>query len=65
MAAWLEGKKTYITCALMFLVAGLHAIRAFVPFLSGISDETWKAVMEFVATGGIFAALAFLRMGSK
>jgi len=63
--SWIEGKKTYITCALMFIIAGLHAIRSSIPVLSTISDDVWQKIMEFVSTGGIFAALAFLRMGKK
>lgn len=65
MAEWLNGKKTYITAALVFIVAGLHAIRKQIPVLNTIPDETWQAVMDWLQAGGIAMLFTFLRMGVK
>lgn len=66
MIEFLKGKKTYIVCALMFIVAGLHAIRSQVPLLASISDETWQEIMAFIQGGGGMGMLGmFLRMGVK
>lgn len=66
MKEFLAGKKTYIICALMFIVAGLHAIRSQVPILASISDETWQEIMAFIQGGGGMGMLGmFLRMGVK
>lgn len=67
--SWLAGKKTYIVGVGIFLVAGLHAVsRVYaIPVLSGMSDETWKAIMDSVQAGGLGLVAVFLRMavGSK
>lgn len=65
MLAFLQGKKTYIVAVLMFIVAGLHAIRAQIPFLASVSDDTWKEIMAWVQTGGVGLMGLFLRLGMK
>lgn len=63
---FLDGKKTYIVGALMFVVAGLHAVRASVPFLSTIPDDTWQQAMDFAKNGGLAGiGLICLRLGMK
>lgn len=60
---WLNGKKTYFIGAAMFLVAGMHAIRAQIPFLSSIPDDTWQEIMREVQIGGTGLIAIFLRLG--
>jgi len=63
MLEYLEGKKTYITAVLIFLVAGLHAVRKQLPVLDSIGDGTWETIMNFLKTGGVAMLFAFLRRG--
>jgi hypothetical protein len=44
----LKGKKTYIVSALMFIVAGLHAIKATIPVVQSVPDEYFKQAMSFL-----------------
>jgi hypothetical protein len=60
---WLSGKKTYIIGAAMFIVAGLHAIRAQIPALASIPDETWQEIMKDLQVGGTGLIAIFLRLG--
>lgn len=54
--------KTFWTGVAMFLVAGVHAVRANVPMLAGISDETWKEIMQSVQLGGTGMVAIFLKI---
>lgn len=60
---FLKNKKTYIIGAAMFVVAGLHAVKAQIPVLANIPDESWQAVMDFLKTGGVGLGLVALRLG--
>ena len=66
-----SGKKTYIICAIMFVIAGLHAIKQFVPLVQNIPDDWFAQAMNIVRGflaedgGGLAMALAFLRAGVK
>ena len=58
----LSGKKTIIVAVLMFLVAGVHAIRSQIPALAAIPDATWQEIMTVIQTGGVGAIGLFLRL---
>lgn len=66
MAKFLEGKKTYIVAVLMFVLAGLHAIKNMIPGLRDVPDEYWQKAMGWVQDGGLISiALLALRSGVK
>lgn len=54
--------KTFWIGAAMFVVGGLHAVRHNIPALAGISDDTWRAIMESLQVGGVGLLGIFLRM---
>jgi hypothetical protein len=64
----LEGKKTYLVCAAMFVVAGLHAIKSTIPVVQSVPDDYFKQLMAFLQGvldgGGLLPlGLAALRAG--
>ncbi len=54
--------KTFWTGVAMFLVAGVHAVRASVPALANISDDMWKEIMTSVQLGGTGLVAIFLKV---
>jgi len=47
----------------MFLVGGVYAIRAQIPLLASVDEETWARVMEFAKIAGTGLVAIFLRLG--
>ena len=65
MLKFLEGKKTYITGFIMFVLGGLYAIREQVPVINQIPEEYWQQAMEWAKVGGAALLAIFLRLGVK